>query len=398
VTAALHFQETTMKTMSPRLFRLMPLAAALWLTGPMAHAVELPRVMFVSGDAKPVVIDADGRIASAEKGVVIQPGFTVRVPEGATLQIMTPEKGIVAVRPGSLVKLESIGDGPQPYRLKLTQGGVRVANADKAPRKFEIGTPNAKMTFDKGDHEAYFLGEGKLKDGRWGTFVRGFKEDSVLTTKEGTLTITRRDLGYVPGKESEKAQLLSRTSLREGKEPANPVSFVPGAREIATTDMVSNFDAMKNKPLVPVDSTPGKPSPFTGMSAFSPRSPKLDQQKLATAIQPLPFKPDTFKPIAVAPAADPAKVQQVAVNPDLGIAVMTSQKNLGISTIGGLSGSVSYDQARKIADNLQKTSPVSSTPSTPTTQLSKPIASIPVISQDTTKILLQCSKCTLKAR
>jgi hypothetical protein len=388
-----------MKTMSPKLFRLIPLAAALWLPGSMTHAVELPRVMFVSGDAKPVVIDADGRTVAAEKGVVIQPGFTVRVPEGATLQIMTPEKGIVAVRPGSLVKLESIGEGPQPYRLRLTQGGVRVANADKAPRKFEIGTPNAKMTFDKGDHEAYFLGEGKLKDGRWGTFVRGFKEDSVLTTKDGSVTITRRDLGYVPGKESEKAQLLARAAVGGGKALSDPVSFVPGAREIATTDMVSNFAAMGDKPLAAGDGSAAKQGALAGTSGLSTRSPKLDQQKLVAAQgQPLPYKAEALKPIAVVShVADPIKVQQVAVNPDLGIAVMTSQKNLGISTIGGLSGSVSYDQARKISDSLQKTNPVSSTPSTPTTQLSKPIASIPAISPDTTKILQQCSKCTLKA-
>jgi hypothetical protein len=63
----------------------------------------------------------------------------VKVPGGATLQIITPEKGILAVRPNSLLKLESLGEGTRPYKLKLNVGGLRVANADKEASKRDIG-------------------------------------------------------------------------------------------------------------------------------------------------------------------------------------------------------------------------------------------------------------------
>ena len=117
---------------------LLPLAALLLAAG-LAQAATPPRVMFVSGiEAQPVLVDLDGKEIPAKKGAIIPPGYSVKVPEGATVQIMTDEKAIVAIRQGSLIKLEKLGDGDAPHVFKLDVGGLRVANSDKKPRRFEF--------------------------------------------------------------------------------------------------------------------------------------------------------------------------------------------------------------------------------------------------------------------
>ncbi|MBC8006561.1 MAG: hypothetical protein H7X76_00765, partial [Prolixibacteraceae bacterium] len=118
-----------MKIRTVRSFaQLLPIAALLAASG-LLGAAEAPRVMFVSGlEVKPVIIDLQGKELPAKKGMIIKPGFIVRVPDGATVQIMTDEKAIIAVRPNSLLKLEKLGEGTQPHRFKLDQGGLRVAN------------------------------------------------------------------------------------------------------------------------------------------------------------------------------------------------------------------------------------------------------------------------------
>ncbi len=236
--------------MKPQTFRsfpnLLPLAALLLASG-LAQAVEPPRVMFVSGlDVQPVLIDLQGREIPAKKGQVIPPGYSVKVPEGASVQIMTEEKAIVAVRQNSLLKLDKLGDGSEPHKFKLDLGGLRIANSDRKPHKFEVDTPNAKIKFDKGDHEAFYLKEGKLKDGRWGTFVRGFKDESVLTTKDGDTKISRTVVGYVPGTSKDgKTELIDRVKTG-GNALSDPVTtaFLTGSPGQAVTDLNQNQKAL----------------------------------------------------------------------------------------------------------------------------------------------------------
>ncbi len=232
--------------MKPQTFRsfpnLLPLAAVLLASG-LAQAIEPPRVMFVSGaNLQPMLIDLQGKETPAKKGQIIPPGYSVKVPEGASVQIMTDEKAIVAVRQNSLLRLEKLGDGGEPHKFKLDLGGLRIANPDKKPHKFEVDTPNAKIKFDKGDHEAFYLKEGKLKDGRWGTFVRGFKEESVLTTKDGDTRISRTVVGYVPGISKDgKTELIDRIKVG-GNLLTDPASVVFGGGTIgqAVTDLNEN--------------------------------------------------------------------------------------------------------------------------------------------------------------
>jgi hypothetical protein len=101
---------------------------------------------------------------------------------------------------------------------------LRVSNSEKKPHRFEVDTPNAKLTFEKGDHEAYFLPEGKIKDGRWGTLVRGFKDESVLETREGSTTVDRTKVGFVPGLGNGKTELLDRRKVAYS--PTDPVTNI----------------------------------------------------------------------------------------------------------------------------------------------------------------------------
>lgn len=275
------------------------LPAAMFLACCQAYAVDAPRVMFVSKiDAQPVIVDLQGRELPARKGMVVPPGYTVKVPEGATLQLMTQEKAIVAVRPNSLLKFEDLGDMVRPYKVKLDVGGLRVANSDKQPHKFEVDTPNAKLKFGKGDHEAYYLKQGKLKDGRWGTFGRTFKEDMVLTTTTGDTTITRKDVGYVPGTVKDKVELIARVDVN-GK-ITNPVSYVPGAREIGTTEMVQNFDVLEPKASItpPTGSTVPPSTTLPPLTSKSSPVPEMKSYAAPPKLQPPPVTTPIITPVA----------------------------------------------------------------------------------------------------
>lgn len=284
-----------MKTHSVRSFsQLLPIAALLLASG-LLQAAEPPRVMFVSGlDVQPVIIDLQGKELPAKKGMIIKPGFSVKVPEGATVQIMTDEKAIIAVRPNSLLKLEKLGEGTQPHRFKLDLGGLRVANSEKKPHKFEVDTPNAKVKFDKGDHEAYYLKEGKLTDGRWGTFVRGMKDESVLSTKDGDMRITKRDVGFVPGSGKERTQLIARIDT-SGNTVADPITYIPGASGRILTDLNDNQRVLsETKPSTP---------------EFAALSPNV---KSLTTLVPLPVVKSYTPPQTITPPTFTAMVTPIA--------------------------------------------------------------------------------------
>ena len=312
-------RETEMKAHEPRNAPKYAALAALFLLSGLAQAIEPPRVMFVSGAVKPVIIDLQGREIPARKGMVIEPGFSVKVPEGATLQIMTTEKIILAVRPSSLLKLESLGEGTNPHKLKLDMGGIRVANSEKKPHKFEVDTPNAKIKFDKGDNEAYYLLNGKLKDGRWGTFVRGFKDDGiVLSMPTGDVKVSKRDVGYVPGTGKGDLQLIARYDA-SGKTVGNPVSYVPGSKEIGTTEMVQNFQALGDDKVAP---------PSSDVSGGNTRSVAPPKSEMVTLPTPKDY---SVKAIAVPDLAPPVKLSPIAgLDPKIGAMDLKSVSGVAV--------------------------------------------------------------------
>lgn len=308
---------------------LLPLAALILVSG-LASAAQPPRVMFVSGaDLQPVLIDASGKEVLVKKGTVIPPGFTVKVPAGATVQIMTEEKAILAVRPDSLLKLEQLGTGEKPNRYRLDNGGLRVANSDKTPARFEVDTPNAKVRFDKGDHETYYLKNGnKLTGDRWGTFQRGFKGESLMTTKDGDTRVDTTKVGYVDGKNG-LPELIDRPKLGNSPlsnpitGPGKPISTIRDNQDVLSdaakppvADLPPIVRAPLTVPLLPVAYAP-KSAPDPLLAPLPPIA-KLDP------IQPVILPPTRVKPqILVDPVtktafyADDTKVQQMSTTPEL---------------------------------------------------------------------------------
>jgi hypothetical protein len=311
--------------------KLLPLAALMLACG-VSQAANPPKVMFVSGkDAKPVLVDLAGREIPAQKGQAIPPGFSVKVPEGATVQIMTDEKAIVAIRQGSLLKFEELGDGDKPHRFKLDNGGLRIANPDKKPHKFEVDTPNAKLRFDKGDHEAFYLKDGNKATGdKWGTFVRGFKEEAVLSTKDGDTKIDKSVIGYVPGASlAGKTELIDR--VKTGVSLSDPVTGIfTGAKGSIPTDIKSNQEtlaqgARSTSPDLKLDTqapvsfkTPVEPvitPPITVVGNTVPvkgANPALTNLNVAvsnTGVSPTTLNPKTFtsgsSTMAAAPMTTP---------------------------------------------------------------------------------------------
>jgi len=325
--------------MKPQIFRcvprLLPLAAVL-LTCGVAQAAQPPRVMFVSGvEAQPVLVDLQGKEIPAKKGQVIPPGFSVKVPNGATVQIMTDEKAIVAVRQNSLLKLEKLGDGNEPHKFKLDIGGLRVANSEKKPHKFEVDTPNAKIRFDKGDHEAYYFKEGKIPD-KWGTFTRVIKEDLVLTTDVGDTKITTRDVGYVRGTGSGRPELLARVDA-SGRSIVDPVSYVPGSSPDVLRDINANQRALAEKSGSPASdpASPGAPGSRSLPGAASPLGTSGLGRSLAGTdkiIAPIPNVKTNFQKIdpVVVSRLNPNTVPDPNKEKQIRIATLPSGEKIGI--------------------------------------------------------------------
>lgn len=358
--------------MQQRIPLIASTALALALAGTV-HAAGEPRVMFVSkGDTQPVLIDLQGKQLPAQKGAVIPPGFTVMVPEGATVQIMTPEKGILAVRPNSLLRMDGIGGDANPYKLTLNRGGVRVANPDTNFKKFEINTPNAQVKFDKGDHETMFLMPGKLKDGRWGTFARGSKDEVLVKTKDGDLKLMPREIGHVPGGEKGKPTII--TLNEGGKQLQNPVSYSPGAREIAVSQITENFQSLGDSPTTPTGEAGARSAGSTGPRSAIPSQvtdpiPGVVKYGPTNDISVAAVKgtqtiismklPDSV----TSPPPQPAKdrlIQTVQVNGDTKLVVVT-----GIQAQGS---SASQDQVKTIPNVVAAVSAVQKAPP-PTTPI-----------------------------
>jgi hypothetical protein len=321
---------------SARRFLCIAAGVCTALAAPAACGAGEARVMFVSkqGDREPALVDPAGKRIPARKGAVILSGYSLVVPEGATVQVMTAEKGIVAVRPNSLVSFDEIG-GAKTYKLTLNRGGLRVAHPESNPKPFEVSTPNALVKLDQGDHEAYFLLPGKLEDGSWGTFVRGIKEPAAeLSTAGGTLKLAGRDIGHVRGTGRDKPVLYELKVDAGGKPLGNPVIYLPGAREIGTSEMTRNFAAM-NEPgagpaepgigaqgtagpsargFRPVDPGPAPIGAFAALKDPGPVSP-FDAAKLtpSAGLARLPGGEGLPKPAANV-IAPPPKIHQILLD------------------------------------------------------------------------------------
>lgn len=352
--------------MKPNTFRifpnLLPLAALLLASG-LAQAVEPPRVMFVSGlEVQPVLIDLQGNEIPAKKGQVIPPGYSVKVPEGASVQIMTEEKAIVAVRQNSLLKLEKLGNGSDPHKFKLDLGGLRIANSDKKPHKFEIDTPNAKIRFDKGDHEAFYLKEGKLKDGRWGTFVKGIKDDAVLTTKDGDTRVKNGERIYVDGAGKQKPQLIAVLDTKTTF--ADPAVLSADAPSKFAEKLNQNQDALaKDKAMTPDLSRtlPVVEAKLTVLPEIRPYTPPKE----------IVLPPRTILPVAPIAGLEP----KIASMPD-----MKTVANLSVIK------PVTLDQAIKPEITLQKD--LTTGLSVPVLKESTSVSILATTPQTTTKVPL----------
>jgi hypothetical protein len=144
-------------------------------------------------------------------------------------------------------------------------------------------------------------------------------------------------VGYVPGTVKDKVELIARVDVN-GK-VTNPVSYVPGAREIGTTDMVQNFDVLEPKASVtpPTGSTV---PPSTSLPPLTSRSSPVPEMKSYAAPSKLPAAPPVTTPI-ITPVASLEK--KLAV-PDL-------KSVAGISTLKP----VTIDQGIKPEITLSKT-------------------------------------------
>lgn len=110
------------------------------IAGLAAMAVITGQPAFAQGTAGTLVfalpgvqiIDASGMARPARQGDVLRSGERLLTPPDAISQLKLPDGSLVAMRPGSELKIElpAAVSGPAPIVLSLLNGAVRVVGAD----------------------------------------------------------------------------------------------------------------------------------------------------------------------------------------------------------------------------------------------------------------------------
>lgn len=187
-------------------FRISLLCLALAGAFPiLAEAAVAGRVQFVAGDVR--IVGIDGKERAARKGEDVSEGETVLTGTGASAQLKMIDGGVLALRPGTRLKVDSYvfngaEDGTENAALSLVKGGLRaitglIGNTNKEKYKFQ--TPNAVIGIRGTDHEPVVLAEpapGVAAENPPGTYDKVNVGATSLTTNAGTTVIGRNQVGF----------------------------------------------------------------------------------------------------------------------------------------------------------------------------------------------------------
>lgn len=270
--------------MNPRLCTLSKTVLGMLLAAAPALAIAAGSVMFVAGDVR--VIGPDGAARMAVKGTPVKPGDRIVTPSGASVQVKMQDGAVVAVRPASQLVFEPAGPN-DTKPLTLISGAVRVAAVDTNANDkagYEIKTPNASFKLHKSDQETLFVRpEAPEADGgkQAGTFQKIHYGKGEMKAGDKTVTLERKDIGFVP---------------INAKEGAKLDKLPPAVEKAHGNALLARIDAGK---------TPKRPGP-----AGEPVKPGLVKQPSAPLPDIARLKPGAggLKPEVVTAAPPNAKV------------------------------------------------------------------------------------------
>lgn len=187
-------------------FRMKAICVALFAVYPMiAEAGIAGRVQFVAGEVS--LVDAAGRKSALRKGQDVNEGDTVLSGPGGSAQLKMIDGAIVAVRPGTEVKVidyvfNDAEDGKESASFSLVKGGLRAitgvigkTNKDRV----KIATPTATIGIRGTDHEPVVIlpvMSGAPAGAPPGTYDKVNVGATSLTTEVGTTVIAANQVGF----------------------------------------------------------------------------------------------------------------------------------------------------------------------------------------------------------
>jgi hypothetical protein len=179
--------------------------AALFLIHPTANAQDVTagRVLFSTGDVQRV--SPTGQATPVAKGEIVRKGDVLRTGAGGHVQIAMADKGLLALRPDSAVRVkdfhfEGKSDGKERLGLELLQGGLRsitgaIGSVNKANYKLEAET--ATIGIRGTDHETFLVRQpGDASPA--GTYNRVTVGGTYIQAPQGRVDLDPGQVGFAP--------------------------------------------------------------------------------------------------------------------------------------------------------------------------------------------------------
>lgn len=194
---------------------LVGLGMALFFICAQAPAEQLAgRVLFVSGPAK--IVGAAGGERIMARGDEIHVGDLLVTRADTLGQIKLGDGSLLALRPGSALKVESFGEArPEGISavVRLARGAIRVINQGVViggtQAALVVKTPSASIRLVNADGDAFVIaanpGSGEQLDA--GTYSRVLAGAGSIQTDRGNLWLERGAVGFASDGETPPSSL-----------------------------------------------------------------------------------------------------------------------------------------------------------------------------------------------
>ncbi len=181
--------------------------SSLCVTSALA-AEDAGRVMFVAGKA--TIVNVAGQERVARKGDFLKQGDRLVTTDKGMLQVKMRDDGIMAVRPGTDLKLNNMvpqlnkTDGPS-QALLLSRGGVRVLTGNERNKLgYLIKTAATSLRLREGDTEALVIPKltpaaGRVADVTPGTYNRVNAGIGIIQgASDKGISLAANQISYTP--------------------------------------------------------------------------------------------------------------------------------------------------------------------------------------------------------
>jgi hypothetical protein len=180
----------------------LKIAAVLLATYGLPAMAQNDSAQVLFTNDKLTVIDAKGVERVARQGDFLHPGDMVKTAIGVIGQIRLPDGTLISARPDSEIKLDVIDRNKEKNILAITQGNVRVINADlpnrPQPKPMDVRTPASTLNLIKADGEAFHMKPGNKAKIEAGTYTRLQTGTGVMRAPTGDLPLLPQQGSFVP--------------------------------------------------------------------------------------------------------------------------------------------------------------------------------------------------------